>query len=54
MADLQAVRSELTLAFGSIRPAGTLVAVSALVLPELKIEIDVDAIIGSALAGDSG
>jgi enamine deaminase RidA (YjgF/YER057c/UK114 family) len=49
MADLPAVRSVLTPAFGSIRPAGTLVAVSALVDPDLKIEIDVDAIVGSAL-----
>lgn len=47
--DLAAVRSALAPTFGAIRPAGTLVAVSALVHPELKIEIDVDAIIGSAL-----
>ncbi len=34
--------------FGEIRPAGTLVAVSALIAPELMIEIEVDAIAGSA------
>lgn len=33
--------------FGDIRPAGTLVAVSALIAPELMIEIEVDAIAGS-------
>ena len=33
--------------FGEIRPAGTLVAVSALIAPELMIEIEVDAIAGS-------
>ncbi len=49
IADLAAVRAELGPRFGAIRPAGTLVAVSALVHPDLKIEIDVDAIIGSAL-----
>lgn len=48
--DLAAVRTVLATTFGTIRPAGTLVAVSALVHPELKIEIDVDAIIGSALS----
>ena len=47
--DLASVRSALAPAFGAIRPAGTLVAVSALIHPDLKIEIDVDAIIGSAL-----
>jgi enamine deaminase RidA (YjgF/YER057c/UK114 family) len=34
--------------FGEIRPAGTLVAVSALIAPELMIEIEVDAIAGSS------
>jgi enamine deaminase RidA (YjgF/YER057c/UK114 family) len=34
--------------FGEIRPAGTLVAVSALIAPEMMIEIEVDAIAGSA------
>ncbi len=33
--------------FGDICPAGTLVAVSALIAPELMIEIEVDAIAGS-------
>ncbi len=47
--DLAAVRSALAPEFGAIRPAGTLVAVSGLIHPDLKIEIDVDAVIGSAL-----
>jgi enamine deaminase RidA (YjgF/YER057c/UK114 family) len=47
--DLAAARSALAPAFGKIRPAGTLVAVNALIHPDLKIEIDVDAVIGSAL-----
>lgn len=48
MNDLPGVRVVLNERFGSIRPAGTLVAVTSLVRPELKIEIDADAIIGSA------
>jgi len=39
--------------FGEIRPAGTLVAVSALVAPEMMIEIEVDAIAGSAISTSS-
>lgn len=38
--------------FGEIRPAGTLVAVSALIAPELMIEIEVDAIAGSAASAE--
>ena len=34
--------------FGMIRPAATLVEVSALVRPELLVEIEVDAIIGTS------
>ncbi len=34
--------------FGEIRPAGTLVAVAALIDPEMMIEIEVDAIAGSS------
>jgi enamine deaminase RidA (YjgF/YER057c/UK114 family) len=48
MNDLPGVRQVLNERFGSIRPAGTLVAVQSLVRPELKIEIDADAIVGSA------
>ncbi len=39
--------------FGEIRPAGTLVAVSALIDPKMRIEIEVDAIRGSASASDA-
>lgn len=38
--------------FGEVRPAGTLVAVSALVDPAMRIEIEVDAIRGSASPSD--
>lgn len=38
--------------FGEIRPAGTLVAVAALIAPEMMIEIEVDAIAGSAYTSD--
>ena len=48
MSDLPGVRQVLNERFGSIRSAGTLVAVQSLVRPELKIEIDADAIVGSA------
>lgn len=34
--------------FGEVRPAGTLVAVAALINPEMRIEIEVEAIRGSA------
>ena len=37
--------------FGDIRPAGTLVAVTALIRPDLLIEIEVDAIVGSGASG---
>ncbi len=49
MNDLPGVRTVLNDRLGSIRPAGTLVGVRSLVLPDLKIEIDADAIVGSAL-----
>jgi len=39
--------------FGEIRPAGTLVAVSALITPEMLIEIEVDAIAGSSSTNGS-
>lgn len=42
------VAAEMGRVFGEIRPASTLVEVSALVDPDLRVEIEVDAIIGSA------
>ena len=48
IADFPAVSAELGAVFGGIRPAGTLVEVSALVDPALVVEIEVDAIAGSA------
>ena len=41
------MRDELGAVFAAIRPAGTLVGVNALVDPALKVEIEVDAIVGS-------
>jgi enamine deaminase RidA (YjgF/YER057c/UK114 family) len=38
--------------FGEARPAGTLVAVAALISPEMRIEIEVEAIRGSAVQSD--
>jgi enamine deaminase RidA (YjgF/YER057c/UK114 family) len=48
IADSEAVIPVLRSFLGSARPAGTLVAVSDLIMPEMLIEIEVDAIIGSA------
>lgn len=39
--------------FGEIRPAGTMLAVSALIHPEMLIEIEVDAIAGSGAEPNS-
>ena len=48
IADWPAVGDEVGKVFGEIRPANTLVAVGALVDPAMLVEIEVDAIIGSA------
>jgi enamine deaminase RidA (YjgF/YER057c/UK114 family) len=48
MADYQEVGEEMGRVFGDIRPAGTMVGTSALIHPDLKVEIEVDAVIGSA------
>jgi enamine deaminase RidA (YjgF/YER057c/UK114 family) len=48
VADWPAVAAELGHTFSEIRPAGTLVVVAALVDPGLVVEIEVDAVIGSA------
>jgi enamine deaminase RidA (YjgF/YER057c/UK114 family) len=48
MSDYQVVGEELGRVFGDVRPAGTMVGTSALIHPDLKVEIEVDAIIGSA------
>jgi enamine deaminase RidA (YjgF/YER057c/UK114 family) len=51
IADFPAVGAELGKVFGIIRPAGTVVGNSTLVDPALRVEIEVDAIAGSAAAG---
>jgi enamine deaminase RidA (YjgF/YER057c/UK114 family) len=48
MGDYAAVGEELGRVFGEVRPAGTMVGTSALIHPDLMVEIEVDAIIGSA------
>jgi enamine deaminase RidA (YjgF/YER057c/UK114 family) len=50
--DWEAVAPVMAEAFGNVHPAGTLVAVSALIHPDLLIEIEVDAIAGSASSLD--
>jgi enamine deaminase RidA (YjgF/YER057c/UK114 family) len=47
IADYEAVGEELGRVFGKIRPAGTLVGNNTLVMPELLVEIEVDAMVGS-------
>lgn len=49
IADYPAVGAELGRVFGDIRPAGTLVGNSTLVNPDLRVEIEVDAIVNSAV-----
>jgi enamine deaminase RidA (YjgF/YER057c/UK114 family) len=53
MGDSQAVGEELGRVFGDIRPAGTMVGTSALIHPDLKVEIEVDAIVGSARSDEA-
>jgi enamine deaminase RidA (YjgF/YER057c/UK114 family) len=53
IADYAAVGAELGRVFGAIRPAGTLVGNTTLVNPDLRVEIEVDAIVGSATTSAS-
>jgi enamine deaminase RidA (YjgF/YER057c/UK114 family) len=39
--------------FGDIRPVTTMVEVSALIAPELLVEVEADAYIGSTAAGNT-
>ncbi len=50
IADYPAVGAELGRVFGAIRPAGTMVGNTTLVNPDLRVEIEVDAIVESASA----
>jgi enamine deaminase RidA (YjgF/YER057c/UK114 family) len=47
MSQWEPVARELGVWFGATRPAGTLVGTSGLIMPELLVEIEVEAIIGS-------
>jgi enamine deaminase RidA (YjgF/YER057c/UK114 family) len=49
IADAAAVGSEMGRVFGARRPAGTMVGNSTLVNPDLRVEIEVDAIVGSVI-----
>jgi enamine deaminase RidA (YjgF/YER057c/UK114 family) len=49
IADAAAVGNEMGRVFGAIRPAGTMVGNTTLVNPELRVEIEVDAIVNSAI-----
>lgn len=46
------VGQEFGRVFGDIRPAGTMVGTSALIHPDLVVEIEMDAIIGSGGSGE--
>ena len=46
IADWTAVTDEVARVFGLHRPTGTLVEVKGLILPEMLVEIEVDAVIG--------
>jgi enamine deaminase RidA (YjgF/YER057c/UK114 family) len=47
IADADAVSAAFTRALKPTRPCGTLVAIAALYQPEMKVEIEADAVIGS-------
>lgn len=51
IADFPAISAEFGRVFSAIRPAGTLVGTSDLVDPALKVEIEMDAIVGSGAVG---
>lgn len=46
IADADAVSAAFTRALSHVRPTGTLVAIAGLYIPELKVEIEAEAVIG--------
>jgi enamine deaminase RidA (YjgF/YER057c/UK114 family) len=46
IADADAVSAAFTSALGHVRPTGTLVAIAALYRPDLKVEIEAEAVVG--------
>ncbi|MGH2549685.1 MAG: Rid family hydrolase [Thermomicrobiales bacterium] len=47
--DAEAIALELGAAFGEIRPAGTLIGSHALILPNMLVEMEFEAILGSSV-----
>jgi enamine deaminase RidA (YjgF/YER057c/UK114 family) len=52
--DWHAIASELVKVFGDVRPANTLVEVSKLIDPDMRVEIEVDAVLSPARGLDPG
>jgi enamine deaminase RidA (YjgF/YER057c/UK114 family) len=46
IADADAVSAAFTRALSHVRPTGTLVAIAGLYIPELKVEIEAEAVVG--------
>jgi len=46
ISDADAVSAAFTRALGHVRPTGTLVAIAALFRPDLKVEIEAEAVVG--------
>lgn len=54
MNDWQEITGELSKVFGDVRPASTLVEVSKLIDPDMRVEIEVDAVIAPDRGVDPG
>lgn len=52
--DWQPIAGELVKVFGDVRPANTLVEVSKLIDPDMRVEIEVDAVLSPARGVDPG
>lgn len=54
IADWQAIAGELVKVFGDVRPVSTMVEVSKLIDPDMRVEIEVDAVIAPGRGIDPG
>lgn len=52
--DWEAIAGELVKVFGDVRPANTLVEVNKLIDPDMRVEIEVDAVLSPARGVDPG